>query len=114
MVEKRKAMHREILAEYGTAPGFLRQTIPYQFRSREKWASTEPHLTAVKPNSIASKAYRGLFVRTDGRERFVTITSMKTGNPHQSSEMAHSCHSAALSPAWLTCCSFRTSVTLTT
>ncbi|MDT9547150.1 MAG: AAA family ATPase [Chlorobium sp.] len=60
MVEKRKAMHRDIIAEYGDAPGFLRQTIPYNSEV-EKMGVYRAPLTAVKPNSVASKAYKGLF-----------------------------------------------------
>jgi len=67
MVEKRKAMHRDIIARYGDAPGFLRQTIPYNSEV-EKMGVYRAPLTAVKPNSIAAKAYKGLFEELMGEK----------------------------------------------
>ncbi|MEI6692897.1 MAG: ParA family protein [Chlorobium sp.] len=60
MVEKRKKMHRDIIQEFRNAPGFLRQTIPYNSEV-EKMGLYRAPLNAVLPNSPAAKAYRNLW-----------------------------------------------------
>jgi chromosome partitioning protein len=60
MVEKRKKMHRDVINEYRTAPGFLARTIPYNSEV-EKMGIYRAPLNAVLPNSTAAKAYSNLW-----------------------------------------------------
>lgn len=60
MYERRKAMHREIVATYGSKKHFLRQTIPYNVEV-EKMGLYRAPLNAVRPRAVASQAYRKLW-----------------------------------------------------
>ncbi|ANT64857.1 MULTISPECIES: ParA family protein [Prosthecochloris] len=60
MVEKRKAMHRDIIREYRNTDGFLASTIPYSSEV-EKMGIYRAPLTATKPGSPASKSYQALW-----------------------------------------------------
>jgi chromosome partitioning protein len=60
MEERRKTMHREIIEEYRNVPSFLSTTIPYSSEV-EKMGLYRAPLTAAKPDSSASQAYRKLW-----------------------------------------------------
>jgi chromosome partitioning protein len=60
MVEKRKKMHHDIIAEFHNSPDFLSRTIPYSSEV-EKMGLYRAPLNAVQPNSQAAKAYSHLW-----------------------------------------------------
>jgi cellulose biosynthesis protein BcsQ len=60
MEEKRKTMHREIIEEFRTVRGILSSSIPYNSEI-EKMGIHRAPVTAVKPGSTASMAYRRLW-----------------------------------------------------
>lgn len=60
MVETKKKLHRDIVAEMQDMPGFLRSCIPYS-SDIEKMGVYRAPVTAVKPSSLSSKSYAGLW-----------------------------------------------------
>ena len=60
MFERRKAMHRAVIEEYGNKSRFLHQVIPYNSEV-EKMGIYRAPLNAVRPHAPASIAYRNLW-----------------------------------------------------
>jgi chromosome partitioning protein len=60
MEEKRKTMHREIIEQFGSARGMFSGSIPYNSEI-EKMGIYRAPINAVRPDSAAAAAYRGLW-----------------------------------------------------
>jgi cellulose biosynthesis protein BcsQ len=60
MEEKRKTMHREIVDQFRSTPGLLSGAIPYNSEV-EKMGLYRAPLNAVRPDSVAAKAYKELW-----------------------------------------------------
>ncbi|NTV98226.1 MAG: ParA family protein [Chlorobiaceae bacterium] len=60
MVESKKKMHRDMIAQLQEIPGFLHSTIPYS-TDIEKMGIYRAPLNAVRPSSSSSKAYLALW-----------------------------------------------------
>jgi chromosome partitioning protein len=60
MVEQRKTMQRDIIAEYRNDPGFLSPFIPYNSEI-EKMGIYRAPVVAVRPGTTASNAYNALW-----------------------------------------------------
>jgi chromosome partitioning protein len=60
MVEKKKTMHRDIIAEYAAAKGFLSSMVPYS-SDIEKMGIYRSPVPAILPHSQSAAAYRELW-----------------------------------------------------
>ncbi len=60
MEERRKSMHRDVIADLGQSGNFLKSSIPYSSEIEKMGIYREP-VNAHRPNSAAAQSYRKLW-----------------------------------------------------